>query len=529
MDKAARRVCESRWAILIIGAVIGSIVTQLFTVPGVHHATGPSRPSPERPKWLLRFQEGQSKSVRSENIKDVQSREGRPPTTAASAGEPRKILLDCGANVASTVQMFRETYPDGQDFIIHSFEIDERLAPFFAPYPNHVLHCPTGVSNKDGNMTAYSESAWSPDKGKNNRKDMQWGGGSLFAFDDEKADTETGGKRKLSHHRTVPTIDLSRWIQENTAVEDYVIFKLDVEGAEYDILKKMLEDGTFKWVDKYYGEFHTWQPVTGWTKAEKTKLVSEVQKKGRPMISWAAEVRNYGDFDTMHPTLAFEGFAGSPGTVYSNCSAPLSGAPRLALAVLVGMNAKAAHKLVETIAAHSSRMPVTLFLYGDFVETFPELVTAWAKTFTIGMRERQPFPLGHFTLQQPRWIRAGLVSAIQRLREVGLQTAYYLPENVTDTVISEAKSRGLRIIQPTARFPPTDEQHVLSVENYYKYRDVERVPKALRVITQQLDNKGGIVSLDSDHPDSYMISVFLMDYLVEKSGCNLVSIVECLK
>ncbi|KAI8510658.1 hypothetical protein Bbelb_115740 [Branchiostoma belcheri] len=198
-------------------------------------------------------------------------------------------------------------------------------------------------------------------------------------------------------------------------------------------------------------------------------------------------------------------YSSSPGTVYSGCTAPPSGAPRLTLAVLVGMNAKAAHKLVETIAAHSSRMPVTLFLYGDFVETFPELVTEWAKTFTIGMREGQPFPLGHFTLQAQSWIRMGLVSTIQRLSE-----------KVTDAVKSEAKSRGLRIIQPTARFPPTDEKWLLSVANYYKYRDVERVPKALRVIANQLDYKGGIVSLDSDHPDSYMISVFLMDYLAEK-------------
>ncbi|XP_019642565.1 PREDICTED: uncharacterized protein LOC109483862 [Branchiostoma belcheri] len=224
-----------------------------------------------------------------------------------------------------------------------------------------------------------------------------------------------------------------------------------------------------------------------------------------------------------------ESFVGSPGTVYSGCTAPPSGAPHLTLAVLVGMNAKAAHKLVETIAAHSSRMPVTLFLYGDFVETFPELVTEWAKTFTIGMREGQPFPLGHFTLQAQSWIRMGLVSTMQRLSEVDLQTAYYLPEKVTDAVKSEAKSRGLRIIQPTARFPPTDEKWLLSVANYYKYRDVERVPKALRVIANQLEDKGGIVSLDSDHPDSYMISVFLMDYLAEKSGYNLVSITEYLK
>ncbi|KAI8485911.1 hypothetical protein Bbelb_364630 [Branchiostoma belcheri] len=223
------------------------------------------------------------------------------------------------------------------------------------------------------------------------------------------------------------------------------------------------------------------------------------------------------------------------------------------------MNAKAAHKLVATIAAHSSRMPVTLFLYGDFVEAFPQLVKEWSKTFTIGMRESQPFPLGDFTQQLLGWIRVGLVSAIQRLSEVGLQPAYYCPENITDTLIKVAKSQGLRIIQPTARFPQPmvlDESALkcfeaghlspsrpvlgeplryfggdvgqgqvlgqdvrpaepwrLSFENYYKNIDVDRIPKALRVIAKQLDNKGGIVTLDSDHPDSYMISVFLMDYL----------------
>ena len=62
--------------------------------------------------------------------------------------------------------------------------------------------------------------------------------------------TILGGTRKLAVRPTIPTVDLSRWIRENTDKEDYVIFKLDVEGAEYDILKKMLEEGTFEWIDK---------------------------------------------------------------------------------------------------------------------------------------------------------------------------------------------------------------------------------------------------------------------------------------
>ncbi|KAI8496930.1 hypothetical protein Bbelb_255850 [Branchiostoma belcheri] len=524
MYEAIRRVCKSRLVVLIFGIVIGGWAIQIFTVQEVQYAKEPQKDAkdfPTIPNRLVQAYHGPTEP--RHHPKDPQWLKESP----LSAGQGRKILLDCGANVASTVQLFRETYPGGHDFIIHSFEIDERLAPFFAPYPNHVLHSPTGVSNKDGNMTAYLESAWSPDKGKVSSRDMQWGGGTLFAWDSEKADIELGGRRKLSLRPTVPTVDLSRWIQENTAVEDYVIFKLDVEGAEYDILKKMLADGTFKWVDKYYGEYHPTQPVTGWNEEEMLKLKSEVNTKGKHMLVWKGELRTYQDFNTMNPPLVPGSFVGSPGTVYSSCHAAVSGQALLTLAVLVGMNAKAAHKLIATIAAHSSRMP------------------------------NQPFPLGDFSQQASNWIRLGLVSAIQRLSEVGLIPAFYFPENITDMLIEVAKDRGLRIIQPTARFPPTDvllgqpimkrphvgsrgavgsafdsrprEQWRLSFENYYINKDVNRIPKALRVIAKQLDSKGGIVTLNSDHPDSYMISVFLMDYLVEKSGYNIVSISECLE
>ncbi|CAH1264752.1 Hypp3053 [Branchiostoma lanceolatum] len=194
---------------------------------------------------LIGFQFGYVSSINTANCQPI-----RTNITVRSPYQPRKILLDCGANVASTVQLFRETYPGGKDFLIHSFELDHRLAPYFAPYSNHVLHCPIAVSEKDGNMTAYTEATWYPGRGLKNGVDMQWGGGSLFVSGREKMRKGTGGQRLFSYRHTVRTIDLSKWIQQNTKQEDYVIFKLDVEGAEFGILKKMLNDGTFKWVDK---------------------------------------------------------------------------------------------------------------------------------------------------------------------------------------------------------------------------------------------------------------------------------------
>ncbi|XP_070549885.1 uncharacterized protein [Ptychodera flava] len=136
-------------------------------------------------------------------------------------------------------------------------------------------------------MTAYNEGVWFPGK-ENAGRDMQWGGGSLFVSRKEGVDKEDGGRRKLSRHDVIPTVDLSQWIQRNVDKKDYVIFKLDVEGAEYGILRKMLKDGTFAWIDKFYGEYHARQP-TGETAEEKKRITTAVAKQLSDIITWSAE------------------------------------------------------------------------------------------------------------------------------------------------------------------------------------------------------------------------------------------------
>ncbi|KAI8483109.1 hypothetical protein Bbelb_391280 [Branchiostoma belcheri] len=89
-------------------------------------------------------------------------------------------------------------------------------------------------------------------------------------------------------------------------------------------------------------------------------------------------------------------------------------------------------------------------------------------------------------------------------------------------------SRSRRSISSTLPKLLVREMHqLLTWENYYQHHDVARVPKALRLIDSQLKESGGILSLDSDNPDSVMISVFLMDYLVEKSQYEIVSLGKC--
>ncbi|XP_071959410.1 uncharacterized protein [Antedon mediterranea] len=439
----------------------------------------------------------------------------------------RKIFIDCGANVASSVQLFRETYPGGKEFIIHSFEIDDRLAPYFKAYSNHVLHCPVGVTSKDGIMTAYSESAWSPDKDTNNGKDMQWGGGTLFVDDFERADETGGGKRKLTHRKGVSTIDLSMWIQRNLQIEDYVILKLDVEGAEFEIFQKMLKDGTFKWIDKLYGEYHFHQPIQ-FSQSKKMAIKYEVEKRGFPLREWIAEYRTYSDFGDLHPIKVKPETRGKTGIVYRRCSAE-DGKPRVALTIEVGMTRKLAEKVVAAVMAYIPQIPITLFVYGDFVDEYPNLVRSWARRFEVGIRGNHPYPHGHVEMIMGNWAKEAGISAELRMQEIGLNMKFYMPPcDVTDIILAQGRHRQWRIIKPIASFPPITEP-LLTVAKYYKYRDVERVPKALRIIDNQLlRSNGGVLSLDTDHPDSYMIIVFLLDYLVENSDYQLVTMDDCI-
>ncbi|XP_038050935.1 uncharacterized protein LOC119724099 [Patiria miniata] len=439
---------------------------------------------------------------------------------------PRKILLDCGGNVASTVLLFRETYPGGQDYIIHSFEIDDRLSPYFKPYDNHHLHCPVGVAGQNGNLTAYSEMVWSPSKGLNHGADMQWGGGSLFVSSKEKQNEKTGGYRQLSYRKTIPVIDLSQWIVDNFSKDDYIIFKLDVEGAEYAILRKMIDNNVMAYIDKFYGEYHDWQP-TGWSKADKAQIRTDIKKAGFSMIDWVGERRKYSDIEKMNPIKVPAGTPGEAGKVYTNCA---SGS--VTLTVAVGMNYKRARRVVETLAAHKYNVPITLFVYGDFVQRNSEAVKTWSEHFNIGIREDGHNPPGHLELMPGAWVRMGLISSILRLEEIGITASYYLPTvqgDASTTILDEAKNRGLRVIKPVAEFPAKQgTPGELTWDNYYKNRDVERVPKALRKIHDALaKNTGGVLTVDSDLPDTYMNSVFMMDYLVETSGFKLVDLKDC--
>jgi len=58
----------------------------------------------------------------------------------------------------------------------------------------------------------------------------------------------------------VQTIDFSQWLKDRFDHRDYIVLKMNIEGAEYKILPKMFLDGTINLISEIYIQWH-WQKI----------------------------------------------------------------------------------------------------------------------------------------------------------------------------------------------------------------------------------------------------------------------------
>ena len=132
----------------------------------------------------------------------------------------RKVFIDCGANDGCSVKHFMEKYSDQDDYEIYSFE---------------------------GNKSFYDELVKIQRDKFYPSKNLVWTHDGVINFDGWHLGKGTVNK---------PCIDFSSWIKETFDIDDYIILKMDIEAAEYDVLNKMDKDGSLSYINKFYGELH---------------------------------------------------------------------------------------------------------------------------------------------------------------------------------------------------------------------------------------------------------------------------------
>lgn len=81
----------------------------------------------------------------------------------------------------------------------------------------------------------------------------------------------------------VPCFDFSKWL---TSFDDcYVVVKMDIEGAEFKVLEKCLEDGTAEIMNVLLCEFHPNKVIT-YTTQDKLNLIEKLEDQNVEVAEW---------------------------------------------------------------------------------------------------------------------------------------------------------------------------------------------------------------------------------------------------
>lgn len=172
----------------------------------------------------------------------------------------RNVFIDCGANIGKISLEFKDKNPSYEFYL---FEPDPALIPHL-----------TKISNEN-NFKLIEKAVWT----ENCKKTFYFGKnteGNTLLIEKER---DLRRPEKIRKEIEVECIDFCEWIQNNFSKEDNIYVKMDIEGAEYVLLNKALEDGTIEYIDTLDVEFHIRKLKNYITKKEHNTLYKKLKEK----------------------------------------------------------------------------------------------------------------------------------------------------------------------------------------------------------------------------------------------------------
>jgi FkbM family methyltransferase len=154
----------------------------------------------------------------------------------------RKVNIDVGTNTGEALVKFASSHPDFELFAIEpNPELLQEIKRKAASIKRDVTIVPAAAWSHDGTMQFY-------------QSERHESGTVMFG----KQTYEERGWPAIDYSRSteVPCFDFSHWIFANFDDHARLVVKMDIEGAEYAVLEKMLADGTLSRVNRLYCEWH---------------------------------------------------------------------------------------------------------------------------------------------------------------------------------------------------------------------------------------------------------------------------------
>lgn len=165
----------------------------------------------------------------------------------------KKIFLDCGTHLGQGILEISQHENINNTWEVFTWEanpyaFNQFPAQRFTHLPN-LTRFHQAVSDVDGTIGMNIHSVE-----QNNLKNIGMGSSILNLNEWNSVPGMHGGS--FTEVKQVESIDFSNWIKTHCSESDFIVLKLDIEGAEYRVLEKMIADDTLKYINSLYVEWH---------------------------------------------------------------------------------------------------------------------------------------------------------------------------------------------------------------------------------------------------------------------------------
>ena len=180
----------------------------------------------------------------------------------------RKIFIDCGGHDGCSIRKFTS---DHEGFECYTFEPNPVFERYYKDLPTKLIQKVVWI--EDGPIKFYI-------------------GGKYYY----ESSSVYGNKFNVDKNNYIETesVNLGKWIKENFSKDDYIVLKMDIECAEYEVLRSMLNDGSIDYVNELFAEFHFKKHKLGVTRKEHDEIISSLKKKIIPKYWDALEFQIMG-------------------------------------------------------------------------------------------------------------------------------------------------------------------------------------------------------------------------------------------
>ncbi len=193
----------------------------------------------------------------------------------------KKVLLDCGTHFGQGLNELIQNLSIDGSWTIHTFEANpETYKKFVDEYwggRQWITHHNKAISDHDGTITINLETFPNGDKN---------GMGSSIV-DLEKWNPWNTEHRNQFIQQEIPCIDFSKFIKDNFNKDDEIAIKMDIEGAEFDVLDHMFNTNAIEYVNSMYIEWHAHFFTNRDEMMQKQNALKEkIKSYGIKMVIW---------------------------------------------------------------------------------------------------------------------------------------------------------------------------------------------------------------------------------------------------